>query len=177
MHGAPSRRTLAPSTCIVWPEGRRVPRRSGKKVALPHQLTDFHKRSEQRHLSPIRTRPARVGFVKRTEEKTPNPAKPFNHRVEKTFPTNSVSLAGEIVHSPTYGFGDFGDTDTPGLLNEVGGIMALGGGEFELFRIRSGWSLPSFCDQFRGRHGTSNNRAWESRRGGDLGNRIQHAHL
>ncbi len=66
-----------------------------------------------------------------------NPTGAFSAYLDVTYPATSASTVGGIMHSTTYGAGTSGSL-TPGLLDEVGGvdgITALGGNEFELFRV------------------------------------------
>ena len=76
-----------------------------------------------------------VAFVQDIRD---TPTGVFSGFIDVTYDQALATPTGEFTHSTTYSSGPSGDTDTPGLLDEVGGsdgITPLGGDEFELWRI------------------------------------------
>ncbi len=72
------------------------------------------------------------------QDRTASPRGAFSAYADVTYPAEFVAVNGPIVHSPTYGAGLSGDTNTTGLIDEAGGvdgISNLGGAPIEVLRI------------------------------------------
>ena len=62
----------------------------------------------------------------------------FSAYADIVYNEDAASVAGDIVHSSTYGNGTFSDISVAGLINEAGGtdgLQELGDGVFEVLRV------------------------------------------